>query len=229
MKRINIATSALIIGAILIPNVAAAQACVGSPMPERSYAVLPSVGAFSYDWNDAVSGIDAGAELRANVGGPFSAAAGYALRMPETGPNSHVVRGEGAAYLPPLPIIPSALQLCLRAGVAASITDDPGSGSNFTNITVPVGLAIGIPFNRGNGLVIVPAIIPQVLYSQLSGDLIGFEQEADQWAPGVELVLGARRGRLLGSLGLVFNDLDQSLGPAPLPNQGLTLNVGVMF
>jgi hypothetical protein len=42
-------------------------------------------------------------------------------------------------------------------------------------------------------------------------------------------VLGARRGRLLGSLGLVFNDLDQSLGPAPLPNRGLTLNVGVMF
>ena len=161
-------TYALAVLASLAPAAVHAQGCVGAAVPEGSRALMAVAAISRYELEGDLEGSDLGVDYRANPSGPLGYGVGYARRsVGDADGSMHVGTADVSFRIPPrfLPALPVAL--CLRAGGAVGRFTQSGSGTGYTNYTVPLGAVVELPLRVGPGTEVVPYVSPLYLYLSL--------------------------------------------------------------
>lgn len=210
---------------------AEAQTCLGAPLrPAPSVGLLGGVGFASHDFDPSAEGTELGLEARGRLPMGFGVAVGVWRRYLEGDADPALFRAEGSWTLPRIPLVPTfGLSICPVAGIsAARVSDEPG-GNDFSNVTVPVGLAAGLPIQVGTALEAAPYAAFRWLFARVDGTVLLEEVEETDDSPALELGVGARAGRLLGIASFTFTGLEPSVGPSFYADRHFTLRVGVVF
>lgn len=227
MRPLSLA-AALAALALALPAAARAQGCVGAPVPDRARAVQLQAGASTVDVGREFDSVDLGAAYRANPAGPLAYSAEYVLRtVGDRDARVHEVSGAVALRVP-LPV--SLLTVCARTGAGAAFLSDAGSGSRYTNVTVPAALVVELPLPVGPGRTLVPYAAPQLLWSSTRGEVFGFDDlDESDTGFGVEAGVGLRVNRVLLGVGAAFSDLSPRLGTPAFPDRAFRARAGILF
>jgi hypothetical protein len=213
--------------AALAPAAAGAQGCIGVPLPEGGRALQLVAGAAAYDIGDPedVDGTELGADYRANPGGPLAYAVGYSRRgLGDADEGLHVGMAEVTFRAPLPPTLPVAV--CARAGVAGARFAQAGSGTEYTNYTVPLGVVVEMPLAGG---AFAPYVSPLFLYSTTSGETFEEELGGSGSGFGVEAGAGVRFGRAVVGGGYVTSDLGTNLATPAFARQRFFVRAGIVF
>ncbi len=215
------------LAALALPASAAAQGCIGAPVPEGRFAAQLQGSSATYDGTPDVDGVGVGGALRANLGGPLAASAEYAYSR--VGDGDVPLHSGGVMVAFRAPVSAAGLAVCARAGAMAARLEGTASGSSLDNYTFPVGLVLELPLPVGNGGALVPYVAPQFLFSSTQGEVLGFEYSENGSGPGVEAGLGLRFGRAVITAGGTYSDLPETLVTTAVANQAFFLRVGLLF
>lgn len=155
-----------IIAMLAIPGAVAAQACVGIPVADSHNAVTAQVG-FPQD------AMAYGAAFRHNMNGPFSFSAGYTLASYDNvDPKQHGLNVQADYELPGL-----SFSACPTVGLGyTTMSEDPAS---LTTLSIPVGVGFGKSFELSPTMSVVPHVVPQWVWTQLTVDDGTAEATAD--------------------------------------------------
>jgi hypothetical protein len=212
--------------AALAPAAAGAQGCIGAPVPEGRRAVQAVVGSSAYDLGEEVDGTELGVDYRANPGGPLAYAVGYSRRgLGDADEGLHVGTAD-VSYRVPLNF---PVALCARAGLGVGRFSQGGSGTEYTNFTLPLGAVVEYALPLGEGRALVPYVSPLYLYSSTSGESFGSELEGTDSGFGVEAGAGVRFGRAVVGAGYFTSDLGPNLATPAYPEQRLFVRAGIVF
>lgn len=213
---------------LLAPGAARAQGCIGAAVPDGARALLLGAGTVSYDVGGGTDGTDLGVAYHANPRGPLAYAAGYDLRtLGESDSRMHVLRSELALRVPRLPL--PLLTVCPRTGVVAGRLSDDASGTEYTNLTVPLALVVELPLPLSPRATLVPYAAPQYLWSRTSGTVFNLELDESQSGFGVEAGAALRFDRVVVTGGFLTSDLGPVLGTASVPQQAVFVRAGILF
>lgn len=208
---------------------AAAQSCVGRPVPATARALVAEVGYASYRFDSEVEGTDVGVRYWANPRGVIGYGVGYTRRIPSGGgAGINLARGD-VTLEPPSPLpLPVPLQLCAAGGVDALFLAGGGEGTSYTSYTIPVGLGMGLPLPL-RGAALVAFAVPQAHFTRGSGEVFGIPVEQSYTAFGAEGGLGLARGALIGRLVVRYATRPAEAGLTAHPDLGVALEAGVRF
>ncbi len=208
-----------------------AQACQGAPLPPApSVGLLGGVGFASHDFDVTTEGAELGLEARGRLPAGFGVAVGVWRRYLDGDADPTLFRAEGSWTLPDVPLVPTfGLSICPVAGISAATVSDETGGNDFTNVTIPIGLAAGLPIQVGAALEAAPYAAFRWLFARVDGTVLLEDVEETDDSPALELGVGARAGRLLGIASFTFTGLEPSVGPSYYADRHVTLRVGVVF
>lgn len=228
MNRISLLAAAVLASAA--PSAARAQGCLGVPLAGGQRAVLVDAGTSRYDIGDVaggdVSGNDFGVTLAANTAGRLSGSLGYEYR---TVGEADARMDQGSAALNLRAPLSLPVGVCLRAGAEVGRLSGTGSGTRYTNVTVPVGVVVELPFAVGRGATLAPYAAPLFLYSSTSGESFGGPVGGHGTGFGVEAGAGLRVQRLLLGGGIRTSNLEPVLMTPTFPRRMLFGRVGFAF
>jgi hypothetical protein len=152
MKRLLTAAAVL---ALLTPAVAAAQACIGVPTTGGQFALAGEVAfpenATSY-----------GADITADLVGPLSLGAGFAItKLDDIDENVTTFGGQAAYELPGV-----SVSACPVVGAEYSTWSDTflAGSVDISQLVIPVGLGIGTILQAGSSTDILLFAVPQFLH-----------------------------------------------------------------
>ncbi|MGH7482967.1 MAG: hypothetical protein ACRELV_12500 [Longimicrobiales bacterium] len=197
MYRTTTCTLAAIAVLAATASPAFAQACLGVPAGSGQYALGPTAsfmdGAKSY-----------GADVQANLSGPFSVGGGYALTDSdlEDAPNGHTL---AATVSYELPI--AQVSVCPSVGVSygwVSFEDD----SKVSNTTIPVGIGFGKSFAASESLDVTPYAVPQFMHMRPSVTGVEDLDSVNEFAGTLGLQLGMNR--IYGGGGVSMTTIEES-------------------
>lgn len=229
MKRFPRLTA--IIAALAFPTAGVAQACIGNATPDGGFGIEAIAGLSQYDLIEEVTAFDVGARGTANLSGPLGANAAYIMRTPETGDlQVHIGRGALTVGVP-REMMPAAVPLavCAFGGAAFSAATQESSDSDFTSITFPVGVGIGMPITISPDLALYPAVSPQYLFASVEGEVIGFPIEESDDGFAIEFGSGFRYRNIIGSANIFISTISGALGATAFPAQALIFTAGIAF
>lgn len=227
LRGVLVALAALAFGT----TEARAQLCADGYLPDGEWAVFADFARVTHQFTGEVGGTDLGVGVRANPG-PVALEAGYSFRAMESGmADVNVLDGSVSYEIFPVPLLPlpPTTAICARVGIGAAFGADDASDSDYTNLTVPLALAIGVPLAPIERLTVTPYVVPQYLLSSVDGQVLGIAVEASDAAFGVELGLGVRYGRVLGSASWFTAGLDPNVGTSAYPDRRIALRLGIAF
>lgn len=207
---------------------AAAQSCVGRPLPATTRALLAEVGYAAHRSATEAEGTDLGARYWANPRGVIGYGVGYTRRLPDDGGGINLVKAD-LTLEPPSPLpLPVPLQFCASIGVDGLFLSAGGEGADYTAYTVPVGVGLGLPLPLRRAALVAFAV-PQLQFTSGSGEISGTGVERSFTSLGLEGGLGLARGPLIGRLVVRYATRPNGAGPAAYPDRGVALEAGVRF
>lgn len=207
------------------PVAAGAQLCAGVPLETQRLAAGVLGGAVHHAIGEGVDATEVGVALQARAVGQLAVSLELALRSPEGGALEISVMRAGVRQ--PL-LRPGGAEVCALVGVGLARTDGAGEGTSYTSLTLPLGLALGVPLQLGEAR-LVPFVAPQLVLASVGGEVLGGDVEAEGYSAALEAGAGLRLGRVVASARLMLSELDAALGTPAFPNRGVLLSVGWTF
>lgn len=231
VKLISTRTAFLVLLLSLAAAPAGAQVCIGRPIGGLAgHAAVAQAGYAAYDLDERLSGVDVGASYWGNPRGFIAYSAGFARRFMEGGGGDlDLVRADASAELPALVRLPPGAGGCLTAGAAGAWIRDQLAGTDFSALSLPIGLGFGLTLPAGAEARLHPYLHPQLVFTTSDGEVIGFEVTERYTSVALEAGVGFARGPVVGRLRLLAGDRPEGAGLGPIPDFRGGLEVGIRF
>ena len=213
----------------------AAQACAGVPLEPRAWAAGVLAGAVHepFGEEDGTGGLELGVTVSGRPVPGVSVEATVARRdLSGTGADPWAGRAEARAALDRVHLLRSILSrlpasVCFTGGLGVIRTDQDRTGTGFTTVAVPVGLAIGRAFDAGESLELAPFVATRLLWTRVDGRVLRVPVDRSQVRPGVAAGIGVRYGRVFAVADASLTGVDAEVGNAPWPERLATLRIAL--
>ncbi len=210
-------------GLLAAPAAASPQTCLGT-MHGGGIAVFAAGGAYRYELDPAMDGVELGAGLAADLG-PLGAEATGTLRTLESDARLMVARGDAHLATPDLPVMG---RLCITGGLGVARLSDDETGTTSTTLAAPVGIRLGTRLGLGT-LRAEPFVQPQAIFASSSGEAFGVEVSHSAVGAGVDAGATLSSGKIVFGITFRFASMDAALGPHPGADTGIVARLGFRF